>query len=75
MKPIRLTLQNFGPYAGEPVVVDFQELDPVFLICGDTGAGKTSLFDGICYALYGEPLGTRKVDSLRSTLAQEGDNT
>ena len=75
MKPIRLTLQNFGPYAGEPVVVDFQELDPVFLICGDTGAGKTSLFDGMCYALYGEPLGTRSDKSLRSNVAREGEST
>jgi exonuclease SbcC len=75
VKPIRLTLQNFGPYAGEPVVVDFQELDPVFLICGDTGAGKTSLFDGMCYALYGEPLGTRSDKSLRSNVAREGEST
>lgn len=75
MKPIRLKLQNFGPYAGEPVVVDFERLDPVFLICGDTGAGKTSLFDGICYALYGEPLGTRSEKTLRSNVAKEGEST
>jgi len=75
VKPIRLKLQNFGPYSGEPVVVDFQRLDPVFLICGDTGAGKTTLFDGICYALYGEPLGTRSMKTLRSNVAREGEST
>ena len=75
MRPIRLKLQNFGPYSGEPVVLDFERLDPVFLICGDTGAGKTSLFDGICYALYGEPLGTRSVKTLRSNIAREGEST
>ena len=75
MRPIRLKLQNFGPYSGEPVVVDFERLDPVFLICGDTGAGKTTLFDGICYALYGEPLGTRSMKTLRSNVAREGEST
>ncbi|GEM_PF-2103244 len=75
MKPICLTLQNFGPYAGEPVQIDFTRLDLLFLICGDTGAGKTTLFDGICYALYGEPLGTRSTKSLRSDFASEGKNT
>jgi len=75
MKPLRLTLQNFGPYAGEPVVVDFTHLDPLFLITGDTGAGKTSLFDGICYALYGAPLGTRTEASVRSKLAADGEST
>lgn len=75
MRPLRLTLQNFGPYAGEPVVVDFTHLDPLFLITGDTGAGKTSLFDGICYALYGAPLGTRTEASVRSKLAADGEST
>jgi exonuclease SbcC len=75
VKPISLTLQNFGPYSGAPVVIDFEHLDPLFLITGDTGAGKTTLFDGICYALYGEPLGTREDQSLRSDYAQEGEST
>ena len=75
MKPIRLKLQNFGPYAGPAVEIDFTRLDPVFLICGDTGAGKTSLFDGLCYALYGDPLGTRKGEPLRALLAENGAST
>jgi exonuclease SbcC len=75
MKPIRLTLQNFGPYAGEAVVIDFTRLEPLFLITGDTGSGKTTLFDGVCYALYGEPLGTRTGGSLRAKLAGEGEST
>lgn len=75
MKPIRLKLENFGPYFGPPACLDFTRLDPLFLITGDTGAGKTTLFDGICYALYGKPLGTRTRETLRSRLAAEGDST
>jgi len=55
MKPLRLKMYGIGPYAKE-VEVDFAKLneDGLFLITGATGAGKTSIFDGITYALYGE---------------------
>ena len=52
MRPIRLELSAFGPYAGS-TVVDFDKLGKsgLYLITGDTGAGKTTIFDGITYAL------------------------
>ena len=52
MKPQKLIMSAFGSYAGE-VVIDFSNISHgIFLITGDTGAGKTTIFDAICYALY-----------------------
>ena len=71
MRPIRLKMSAFGPYAGETVL----ELDKLgesglYLITGDTGAGKTTIFDAITYALYGAPSGNdRKTDMMRSKYA------
>ena len=71
MRPIILELNNFGPYVG-PHVVDFTRLEEIFLIGGPTGAGKTTLFDGMLYALYGEVAGTRDEKSIISDYAGEG---
>ena len=71
MRPIRLELSAFGPYAGS-TVVDFDKLGKsgLYLITGDTGAGKTTIFDGITYALYGEASGeTRDSAMFRSKYA------
>lgn len=53
MKPIRLTMQAFGSY-GEKTEVDFQKGGDFFLISGDTGSGKSTIFDAMMFALYGE---------------------
>jgi exonuclease SbcC len=71
MKPLRLTLEAFGPYAGRQEL-DFADLkdQAFFLIHGPTGAGKTSILDGISYALYGETSGgQRETRDLRSHFA------
>lgn len=73
MKPHRLSMTAFGPYP-DTVDVDFDSLAPhgLFLLQGPTGAGKTSLLDGICFALYGTVPGTRSVKRLRSDHASPG---
>ncbi len=66
-------MSAFGPYAGE-VKVDFEQLGErgLYLITGDTGAGKTTIFDGIAFALYGEASGNnRESDMFRSKYAKE----
>lgn len=59
MRPSRLALSNFGPYR-ERTEVDFSRLGEFFLICGKTGSGKSTLFDAITYALFGQAPGARK---------------
>ena len=71
MRPVKLVMSAFGPYAKEEVV-DFSLLNEknIFLITGTTGAGKTTIFDAISYALFGEASGSsRENESLRSDFA------
>lgn len=79
MKPISLTVCAFGPYAKEQKI-DFSvfEKQGVFLITGDTGAGKTTVFDAISFALFGESsggAGRRTVRSFRSDYASPTEET
>lgn len=73
MKPIKLIVSAVGPYADQMPEIDFEQFEEkgLFLISGDTGAGKTTLFDAICFALYGETSGTyRDTKNLRSEYAK-----
>ncbi len=71
MRPIKLTMSAFGPYASK-TVIDFEKFGKsgLYLIAGDTGAGKTTIFDAIAYALYGKTSGdNREASMLRSKYA------
>lgn len=77
MKPVKLVMTAFGPYAGR-AEVDFTLLGDrgLYLICGDTGAGKTTIFDAIVFALYGEASGSsREPFMFRSKYADESTPT
>ena len=74
MKPIKLIISAFGPYADKMPEINFEQFEEkgLFLISGDTGAGKTTIFDAICFALYGTTSGTyRDKNNLRSEYAKD----
>ncbi len=74
MKPVKLIISAIGPYAGELPPIEFGDFEEkgLFLIAGDTGAGKTTIFDAICFALYGTTSGTyRDTKNLRSEYAKD----
>jgi len=77
MRPLKLSMTAFGPYVNE-TVIDFEKLGDrgIYLITGDTGAGKTTIFDAICYALFGEASGSvRNEAMLRSKCAGAGNRS
>ena len=72
MRPLHLAMSAFGPYAGVQML-DLDKLgdNGLYLVTGDTGAGKTTIFDAICYALYDAPSGDgRSANMMRSTYAE-----
>lgn len=74
MKPILLHLKNIGPFRDE--TIDFSQLGDMFLICGKTGAGKSTIFNAITYALYGKLSGSHsqiKGNQIRSDFAAENE--
>ena len=77
MQPLKLHLQYFGPYKDE--VIDFQKLTgtAVFLVSGNTGSGKTTIFDAMCYALFGQTTNDQDRDAtaLRSDFAPKNQET
>ena len=78
MRPVSVRFKCFGPYMQEQYV-NFEELerDGIFLICGETGAGKTTILDAICYALYGKSSGGLRggLEVMRCALAGSEDDT
>ena len=79
MKPISVRFRCFGPYMDEQFL-DFSRLDEsgLFLICGETGAGKTTILDAICYALYNQSSGNirgKGLSVMRCKQAQKTDST
>ncbi|WP_088007358.1 SbcC/MukB-like Walker B domain-containing protein [Indiicoccus explosivorum] len=78
MRPLKLRLTAFGPYK-KTELIDFTELahNRLFAISGNTGSGKTTIFDGICFALYGSASGSDREESkgLRSDFADDATHT
>ena len=78
MKPISVRFKCFGPYMDQQII-DFSQLEQngLFLICGETGAGKTTILDAICYALYCESSGGLRgdIETMRCKLAEKQDET
>ena len=77
MRPLKLVMSAFGPYAGKEVL-DLETLgtNGLYLITGTTGAGKTTIFDAISYALYGEASGdSRDSKMFRSEYAENSVDT
>ena len=77
MRPTKLTVSAFGPYA-DKITLDLDQLGEhgLYLITGTTGAGKTSIFDAITYALYDRPSGDNRDDSMiRSKYADPSAET
>ncbi len=78
MKPISVRFKCFGPYMDEQFV-DFEELSNkgIFLICGETGSGKTTILDAICYALFGKSSGGLRqgIEVMRCKGAKATDKT
>lgn len=76
MKPLKLVMSAFGPYAEEEII-DFEKLgnSGLYLITGDTGSGKTTIFDAISFALFGESSGNREPSMLRSRFADAKTKT
>ena len=60
MRPVSIRFKGFGPYVGEQYI-DFTQFEKngLFLICGETGAGKTTILDAICMALFGRSSGSK----------------
>lgn len=76
MQPRKLTMKNFGPFINE--TLDFTEFENsgLFLISGKTGAGKTTIFDGMTYALFGQTSGNKRSGKeMRSLFAEETEET